>query len=779
MALTVVRILRFVLLAFSLAALLSSGVYYWLFVSASVNADWLDVVTDLRGRSSRVHWVLNRGRLEVSDLAYLRSIQPLIDGAVNALDYGGTAFGRSIPPVHGVFPGQVSAIRRKWAALAPGLSGIASLPSPELADDRPHARLHPTMPEFELQVMELQRLVQVRRDTLRRRTLQMFVVLSGLVVVVLSASAVLISRRIMHPMKVLMAATRAIRRGEFGHRIPAMASDELGALGESFNEMTAVVQKSVRDLTESVENLKAEVEERRRATAQLLGSEARLAEAQRIAHAGNWEVDLETDALYWSDEVYRIFGLDPQRDTATSETFWNSVHPDDIERVRAASKHFVASGEPYAVDHRIVRPDGQVRLVRELGGVVRNESGVTRLVGTVQDITEQSQIEEQLRQAQKMEAIGFLAGGVAHDFNNLLTVILGYSHEARAHLPAGSAVQPHLQQIQNAGEQAASLTAQLLAYGRKQILQPRILDLNAELTGLQPMLRRLLREDIALTLSLKPRIGAIQVDRAQLQRIVLNLVINARDAMPDGGRVTIETADADLSEEHGGRHFPVAPGPYVMFAVSDTGIGMDAETLTHMFEPFFTTKSLGHGTGLGLASVYGIVRQSGGNIWAYSEPDHGTTLKIYFPRVQGAGSSPDSVTEHSRPPASDRVKAKQTILVVEDDLPVRGLTVLICKEAGYEVLEAENGAAALALFEQHPGVIHLVITDVIMPEMSGRTLGESIHRLRPETKILYCSGYAETAIVNHEVLQPGQAFLPKPFTPDALLEKVSSVLRSS
>ncbi|PYS96265.1 MAG: hybrid sensor histidine kinase/response regulator [Acidobacteria bacterium] len=387
------------------------------------------------------------------------------------------------------------------------------------------------------------------------------------------------------------------------------------------------------------------------------------------------------------------------------------------------------------------------------------------------DVTERKMLEEQLRQSQKMEAVGQLAGGVAHDFNNLLTAITGYSDLAIRRLKAEDPLRHHIEEIKKAGERAAALTRQLLAFSRKQVLQPKVLDLNAVVSEMEKMLRRLIGEDVEFRTALASDLGSIKADPGQIEQVLLNLCVNARDAMPGGGNLTVETSNVYLDEEYASHHVGVESGAYVMLAVSDTGYGMDEETQSRIFEPFFTTKEMGKGTGLGLSTVYGIVRQSGGNVWVYSEVGRGTTFKVYLPRVD------EGVREYRRSDSpEDAARGTETILLAEDDEMVRRLAREVLEMYGYRVLEAPNGGAALLLCERHAGAIDLLVTDAIMPEMSGRELSERLSHLRPDMKVLFMSGYADTAAVQQGVLDEWANFIQKPFTPDALTRKVREIL---
>ncbi len=397
-----------------------------------------------------------------------------------------------------------------------------------------------------------------------------------------------------------------------------------------------------------------------------------------------------------------------------------------------------------------------------------------RLYDEVRHAYEQlSRTQEQLTQAQKMEAIGRLAGGVAHDFNNLLTIITGRTTLLRAQLGAGTGLERHVDLIDKTATRAAGLTHQLLAFSRKQVLQPKVLDLNALVGNVGAMLRRLIGEDMNLVTALGSRVAAVKADAGQLEQVLMNLVVNARDAMPDGGRVTIETANVTLDASYAARHAEVQAGPYVLLAVSDTGTGMDAATQAHLFEPFFTTKGPGKGTGLGLATVYGIVKQSGGHIAVYSELGHGTTFKIYLPAV----NQPAETSENQ--PAVSAPRGSETVLLVEDEEDLRDLLAEALEASGYTVLKARDCADAIRICGEREAPIHLLLTDVIMPRMSGRDLAERVQPGRPAMRVLYMSGYTDSAIVHHGILEPGIAFLQKPFAPPTVAQKVREVLDGS
>ncbi|MFH0781660.1 MAG: response regulator [Pseudomonadota bacterium] len=403
-----------------------------------------------------------------------------------------------------------------------------------------------------------------------------------------------------------------------------------------------------------------------------------------------------------------------------------------------------------------------------------NEKGENYIVGIIRDITEQRRLEEQLRQAVKMEAIGTLAGGVAHDFNNLMTVVIGFCDIALQHIGKEDRLLKDIEQIRKAGQRAALLTNQLLAFSRKQVVQPKVLNLNELMTETEKMLKRLIGEDIDLVCVPDAGLAPVMADPGLIGQVIINMAINARDAMPRGGKLTMETANVYLGEEYARQHLEVEPGHHVMLAVSDTGCGMDAATMSRIFEPFFTTKSKGKGTGLGLAVVYGIVKQSGGHIWVYSEPGRGATFKVYLPSV---AQNTRSLFTGARP-EHPHTGGSETVLLVEDDDGVREAAGTILRSYGYTVLEAHNGHEALKVHREQEDPIHILITDVVMPGMNGRELAREIETLSPLTKVLYISGYTDNAIVHHGVLDAGTAFLQKPFTPEALARKVREVLET-
>jgi hypothetical protein len=414
------------------------------------------------------------------------------------------------------------------------------------------------------------------------------------------------------------------------------------------------------------------------------------------------------------------------------------------------------------------RKDGSEFPVEVSLSYIRTEDGLFG-IAFVTNISQRKNLEEQLLHAQKMEAVGRLAGGVAHDFNNMLTVISGYNQMILDQLSPLDPLRGYAEEVLKAADRAAALTNQLLAFSRRQIVEPRVFDVNSVLAHTERMLRRLIGEDVELSFHLSPGAGNIKADPGHLEQAIVNLATNARDAMPEGGRITIETGSATLDETYAKTHMGVTPGEYVMVAVSDNGHGMDAETKRRVFEPFFTTKPKGRGTGLGLAMVYGIVKQAGGDIWVYSEVDKGTTFKLYFPRVSGPASE-------TRQGGAATPQGAETILVVEDEQGVRELTTKMLKRLGYHVLTASGGEEALEIAKAHGGGIALAVTDVVMPNMSGAQLAAELRRTHPKIKVVFISGYTENAISQHGVLEEGVAFLAKPFSREALAKKLREIL---
>jgi PAS domain S-box-containing protein len=527
-----------------------------------------------------------------------------------------------------------------------------------------------------------------------------------------------------------------------------------------------------------------------------LTEEERLHAARRASEQRFRDLVQGLDAIVWeADTASFRFTFVSQRAEAVlgysvdhwlrSPEFWvERVHPDDRRQVLATCQTALAEGRDHEVEYRAVAADGRTVWLRDLVQLVRDAQGRPRqLRGITVDVTERKRAEEalrrsedQLRQAQKMEAVGQLAGGIAHDFNNLLMVIQGDSDLILRRLPQGHQLRKNAEGIREAAQQAASLTRQLLAFSRKQVLAPRLVDLNQVVADMQKMLQRLLGETIQLVTVPHPDPGLVKADPGQLEQVIMNLAVNGRDAMPDGGRLTIETAPLTLDEAAAREHGEILPGRYVMLVVTDTGHGMDAATQARLFEPFFTTKEPGKGTGLGLSTVYGIVTQSGGHIWVQSQAGRGTAFRVCLPvaaeeEVVVAEREPEAPEE-----AAPAAAGMETVLLVEDAQRVREVVREILEMSGYSILEARNGPEAVEIARRHAGPIHLMVTDVVMPQMSGRELAQRLAAVRPDMKVLYMSGYTDDAIVRHGVLEAGTAFLSKPFTPDALAAKVREVL---
>jgi two-component system, cell cycle sensor histidine kinase and response regulator CckA len=516
--------------------------------------------------------------------------------------------------------------------------------------------------------------------------------------------------------------------------------------------------------------------EHRQVEAALRGSEEWLRLALDAAHMGIWEWNMLTGALTWSEHVEPIFGRAPGTFAGTATAYLALVHPADREAIKRVFDETLNGRQTdYTIEHRIIWPDGSLRWLELKGRVAYDTAGhPVHTTGTITDITARKRLEAQLLQAQKLESIGLLAGGIAHDFNNLLTAITGYTQLARDILPPDDLVRPDLDEILKAAGQAANLTRQLLAFARKQIIAPQVLDLNDLILNVEKLLRRLIGEDIDLTASLAPALGLVKVDPGQIEQVLMNLAVNARHAMPNGGRLTIETRDVVLSADTARQYLGMAPGAYVFLAITDTGVGMDHETLSHIFEPFFTTKGPSEGTGLGLATCYGIITQHGGHIAAYSELGHGTCFKIYLPRVNDAA---EVVTPRHEQPALPR--GSERVLVVEDDPAVRALTVRMLHQQGYRVLQAANGDEALRIVcEQNAETIALLVTDLVMPQMGGKHLAEQLAALHPPIKVMFMSGYTDTTIVQQHQLAPRSVFLQKPFSRALLAHSVREVLDS-
>jgi len=514
-----------------------------------------------------------------------------------------------------------------------------------------------------------------------------------------------------------------------------------------------------------------DVTERTQAVEALRTAEERMRFALDSANVGIWDMDYRSGVLRWSETLEAHHGLRPGTFGKTFEAFVERIHPDDRASVLETIGTAMKSGSDFSLQNRIVWPDGTVRWLTGAGRILLGEHGEpVRGLGIFIDVTDRRALEAQYHHAQKMEAIGRLAGGVAHDFNNLLTGILGYCELLLADFDPDDPRQADIAEIRKAGASAAGLTRQLLAFSRREIIEPALLDLNMVMDDMRAMLGRLIGEDVEIVLRLRPELAPLMADRGQLEQIVMNLAVNARDAMPRGGRLTIETANVELDENYAKAHFGVSPGPYVALTVSDTGTGMTPDVQDRLFEPFFTTKKLGSGTGLGLATVHSIVGTTGGSINVYSEVGTGTSFKVYFPRADAAAMVVDTP-----PQAARALGGGETVLVVEDAEGLRKLTRRLLERQGYTVLVAGNADEALGLFEANASIAVLV-TDVVMPGGSGPDLARQLIERRPALKVVYMSGYTEDTIVQHGIVKAGIAFVHKPFTSETLGRNIRDVL---
>lgn len=499
--------------------------------------------------------------------------------------------------------------------------------------------------------------------------------------------------------------------------------------------------------------------------------------SEGIAHQV-WTAQPEGKVDYINQRTIKYFG--PEVDVL-KDGWQDVVHPDDFDSCSRLWAESLQTGKSHEVECRLKRADGTYRWhsARAIAGYDA-DGKIYKWYGTNSDIHERKEAEEalrlseeQLRQTQKLESIGQLAGGIAHDFNNLLAVINGYADLSLRRMTGDDPIRPKMEEIKRAGDHAASLTRQLLAFSRKQVMNPIVVDLNLVITNTSNMLKRLIGEDVEMILNLKQSLGQVKADPGQLEQVILNFAVNARDAMPQGGKLIIETDNVELSESYGEKHAAIKQGRYVRLTVSDTGVGMKPEVVERIFEPFFTTKEFGKGTGLGLSTVYGIVKQSGGYVWVYSELGVGTTFKVYLPRIDTQSAQSEVVTTQT-----ELVKGTETILLVEDEAMVRAMTREILESGGYSVLEAGDCDEAIAASKQYEGHIDLLLTDVIMPRTGGRETAEMIRQVRPDVKVLYMSGYTNDAILRHGVLGEGTFFIEKPFLPNTLTRKIRDLLDS-
>ncbi|HYU42690.1 MAG TPA: response regulator [Vicinamibacteria bacterium] len=540
-------------------------------------------------------------------------------------------------------------------------------------------------------------------------------------------------------------------------------SEELSASNRQLEEARLQLEEQAHELERKVEDRTRELREaevRYRSLVEHIPAVVFTASAEQPGKA-----------TYVSPQIEPMVGYTPAEIQSDPGWFARTLHPADKERVLSEAARFRQEREPMVSEFRFVSRDGRTVWVHETARVVPGNGSSPFVQGFVLDVTERKLTEEQLRQALKMEAVGQLAGGVAHDFNNLLGVIDGYASLLAKDLAGNEKAQRRVEEIRKAAERAAGLTRQLLAFSRKQVLQPEVLDLNAVLARMEDMLRRVISESIQIVVVSSEGLGHIRADPGQLEQVILNLAVNARDAMPGGGRLVLETANAELDEAYARTHPEVSPGAHAMLAVSDTGSGMDPATLARIFEPFFTTKEEGKGTGLGLSTVYGIVKQSGGHVTVYSEPGRGTTFKVYLPRVNAATDAP-------APPPPRAEGGSETILLVEDESSLRTMIEEMLTEEGYTLLACDTVEKAIATAREHPGPIHLLLTDVVMPRMSGRDLATAVEAVRPEIPVAYMSGYTHESLGRDSQIDPGTHFIQKPFTAAGLLAKLRAVFGS-
>jgi two-component system cell cycle sensor histidine kinase/response regulator CckA len=576
-----------------------------------------------------------------------------------------------------------------------------------------------------------------------------------------------ISRRIRH----LAAEAQRMERGQ-PVEAEGGANDEIAQLSRTLKQTSERLAGQNRELRAASQKLEQRVRER---TAELLSANEQLQRVNEVRQAvvrssplAIWAVNLEGNVRFWNPAAERIFGW---KEEEVLDRPLPIIPEDQAEEYRLWLERYKTGESLAGVERRRRTKGGSVVDVLIWTAPLRDASG--RIHGALvidDDITDRKLLEEQFRQSQKLEAVGRLAGGVAHDFNNLLTVIMGYVEMLIGEAADRPDLVDYANEIQYAADRASALTAQLLAFGRRQISQPKVLDLNEIVTHSMKLLQRIVGEDIRMEAQLAPELGKVKADPIHLDQVIMNLVVNARDAMPQGGRIILETANTLLDEHYAGRHIGVQPGHYAMLVVSDTGIGMTAETRNRLFEPFFTTKEPGKGTGLGLSIVYGIVKQAGGEIMVYSEPGHGTSIKVYLPLLEAPAE------EEAAEACAAGLRGSETVLLCEDEDHIRKLVETMLTRQGYHVLPTATPDQALELARQHAGKIDLLLTDIVMPEMSGFDLSREVREIVPAIKVLLMSGYTDSRISNGWTLQPGTPFLQKPFTAVALTRKLREAL---
>jgi two-component system cell cycle sensor histidine kinase/response regulator CckA len=533
--------------------------------------------------------------------------------------------------------------------------------------------------------------------------------------------------------------------------------------------------RDAQDRVVGASSIKRDITERNAAEEALRQSQERLQLAVKAARMGTWRWEPDGNSLSWDEGLASLYDLPPGEKITRYEQFLERVHPDDQILVEKSVERALTDLDGLDYEFRVVLPNGRVRWLADQGRVVRDQAGKTLyMTGVCLDVTERKHVEERLRQAQRMESVGQLAGGIAHEANNMMSVVLGCADYVLQRSDLSEPVRQDVEQIWKAAKRTAGVTQQLLAFSRRQVLQPQVLDLNATVRGLEPILTRTLGESSGLRMHLSPGLGRVRADPGQLEQVLINLTLNARDAMPDGGRFTIETMNVVL-DPHYIAAKPVEtlkPGAYAALIVTDTGHGMDRQTLGRIFEPFFTTKGVGQGTGLGLSTAYGIVKQTGGFIWAYSEPGLGTTFKLYFPLV------PDSAEVAELQGKTPTAHANEVVLIAEDEPMVLGIMARTLRECGYTVLEAADGREALEILDAQEGPVSLVVADVVMPGLGARELAARLSERWPHVPILFTSGYTGLDVVRRGLLEEGHEFVQKPLEPEALIGKVRQLLDS-
>jgi signal transduction histidine kinase/ActR/RegA family two-component response regulator len=566
------------------------------------------------------------------------------------------------------------------------------------------------------------------------------------------AMALLLGVRLTQPLHAMAHAAEQIAAGDYTRRVTTGRRDEIGRLGAAFNTMTDRIEHAHTALKKSHEQTHF---------------------ALAAARIGIWEIDLATGNMLCSASMHLLHRLPGGSLPETCDDFVDLLHKDDREAVRRVLQGNTPGHDEFDIQYRANGPGGSLHWNEGKGRLIRDGAGnAVSVLGVSIDVTDRNRLESQFRQAQKMEAIGQLAGGVAHDFNNLLTAIIGHAELLLMDMDAKAEPRADVNEILKAADSAAQLTRQLLTFSRHQVMQPDVIDANVVIRDTKQLLTRLIGERITLVTDLASDLDPVKVDGAQLQQVLMNLVVNSRDAMPQGGTLSIASANTDLDEDYAAEHTTVTPGRHVLISVSDTGMGMDAATQARLFEPFFTTKALGKGTGLGLATVYGIVKQSGGHIYVYSEPGHGTTFKIYLP------SATESITTARKElaPAPRIASGGETILVVDDNEPVRIVAQTILERMGYQVLTVGSGQEALQTLERTQPRPHLILTDVILPGMTGPELYREVSALYSDIRVIFTSGYSPDAIAPHTELQRGVLFVEKPYNASKLASTVREAL---